>query len=82
MATTVPVLRGEPSPQSMVAVKSAVVAKVLASVKVATTVVLGSAMPVLGVSRVAAPAVSAASAMMLDPATMVAAPPSSVTVTV
>ena len=37
----------------MVAVKSAVVANVLASVKVATTVELGSATPVLGVNRVA-----------------------------
>ena len=54
----------------------------LASVKVATTVELGSAMPVLGVERVAAPAVSAASAMMAEPETMVEAPPSSVTVTV
>ena len=54
----VPVDSGEPSPQSMLAMKSAVVANVLPSVKVATTVVLGSAMPVLGVSRVAAPAVS------------------------
>ena len=35
----------------------------LASVKVPTTVAAGSATPVLGVSRVAAPAVSAASAI-------------------
>ena len=41
-----------------------------------------SATPVLGVSRVAAPAVSVASAMMAEPETMVAEPPSSVTVTV
>ena len=37
----------------MVAVKSAVVANVLASVKVATTVEPGSATPVLGVKSVA-----------------------------
>ena len=74
MATTTPVLCGDPSPQSMLAVKSAVVANVLASVKVPTTVEAGSATPVLGVSRVAAPAVSAASAMVADPATTVDAP--------
>ncbi len=47
----------------MMAVKSVTGAAVLASVKVPTTVVAGNATPVLGVSRVGAPAVSGASAM-------------------
>ena len=73
-----------PSPQSMLAMKSAVVATGLASVKVATTVVLGSATPVLGVSRVAGPAVRVASAMTAveAPVTVIgSALPSSVTAT-
>ena len=71
-----------PSPQSIDAREVGCGAKVLASVKVPTTVAGGRAMPVLGVSRVAGPAVRAASAMIAEPLTTVTEPPSSVTVTV
>ena len=66
----------------MVAVKSAVVATVLASVKVPTTMPASGDAGVFGVQQGGAPAVSAASAMTAVPETMVTEPPSSVTVTV
>src|SRR5208337_2753428 len=61
----VPIEFGEPSPQSIVAVKSPIGAVRLASVKVPTTVAAGSATPVFGAGAKAtgAPAASAASAM-------------------
>ncbi len=71
-----------PSPQSMVPVKSAIVANVLASVKVPTTVVAGSAIPVWAVSRVAGPGGQCGVGDDGRAGEVVVAPPSSVTVTV
>ena len=89
---TVPAVIGVPSPQSMMAVKSAMVAVGLASVNEATGPLKTRRLPNTGTGKIDASVVltigwvaegeSAASAMMAEPPKMVTAPPSSVTVTV
>ena len=80
-ATIVPALVGDPSPQSIVAVKSVTGADVLASVKLPTTMPFRRA-PVCSFNATAVPGDSAASPMDAPPLAEAVEPPVSVIVTV